>query len=251
MELDVVFRNHQGLKLIGTLSTPESDEPCPIVILVHGFLGNKENGFFPLLAAALVSRGIAVLRFDARGCGKSEGEEHPTYKTLVEDVQAAVDYVKTQGRFSAIGLAGHSMGGTAVIEAAAKTPGVKAFATFAAVAHPGRSAEKKHEFFTTDEDGLFTMVSHDRTYRFSERFFTDAEATTPLATLQHQLLRMPKLFFHGTADDRIGIEEAEELFLAAASPKAIEKMEGADHSFKGHTDALIAETLAFFTAHLR
>ena len=93
----------KGKKVVGTLSLPDSDTKAPVVLLIHGFTGNRHEsvsksapkGKFALLASKLSEVGIASLRIDMRGSGQSAGSlENITAFTELEDAIAACDYLK-------------------------------------------------------------------------------------------------------------------------------------------------------------
>lgn len=106
--------------LAGTLSLPQKEGKFPAVILITGsgpqnrdeeLLGHKP---FLVIADYLTKKGIAVLRFDDRGVGKSTGEfKTATTLDFAKDVQAGVAYLQSRKEIdkSKIGLIGHSEGG--------------------------------------------------------------------------------------------------------------------------------------------
>src|SRR5437016_13794969 len=66
-----------GLKLSGVLHVPQRrrrDERLPAFIVLHGFVGSKDESHAELQARMLESFGYCALRIDMRGCGESEGE---------------------------------------------------------------------------------------------------------------------------------------------------------------------------------
>ncbi|MDP6726000.1 MAG: alpha/beta hydrolase [Candidatus Marinimicrobia bacterium] len=116
---DVVFKNSKAnIKLAGTLTTPEGDGPFPVVVLISGsgpqnrdeeLMGHKP---FLVLSNHFTRNGIAVLRYDDRGVGDSEGGfATATSYDFANDAAAAIAYLKSNFDFSTIGLAGHSEGG--------------------------------------------------------------------------------------------------------------------------------------------
>ncbi len=118
-EEEVTFKNGQ-YTLAGTLSLPEGQGPHPAVVLISGSGAQNRDeeifGFkpFAILADALTSKGIAVLRYDDRGIGGSTtGTMDDTSETYAADVSAAYDYLKTRPEINPkkIGLLGHSEGG--------------------------------------------------------------------------------------------------------------------------------------------
>ena len=90
---------------------PESDR-CPMVILMHGIFSSKD--FNPMLALAkgLARAGIASIRFDFDGHGKSEGRmQDMTIEREIADAMAIWSYVQGLPYVSEIGFLGHSQGG--------------------------------------------------------------------------------------------------------------------------------------------
>ena len=118
---DVTFRNKvENFDLAGTLTLPEGSGPFPVVVLISGsgaqdrdetLLGHKP---FLVLSDHLTRNGIAVLRYDDRGVGKSRGNMmRATSMSLADDAEAAVSFLLTRPEIDKkmIGLAGHSEGG--------------------------------------------------------------------------------------------------------------------------------------------
>ena len=119
---EVTFRNAEanGVTLAGTLTIPEGAGPFPGAVLITGsgaqdrdetLLGHKP---FAVLADHLTRRGVAVLRFDDRGVGKSTGDfASSTSADFATDATAAVSFLRTRVDIDrdAVGLVGHSEGG--------------------------------------------------------------------------------------------------------------------------------------------
>ncbi len=106
--------------LAGTLTIPESPGPFPAVLLVSGTGPNDRDQLiwghrvFLVLADYLTRQGIAVLRYDDRGVGRSTGDyDKGTFEDFKKDALAGVEYLKTLPQIDVkkIGLAGHSEGG--------------------------------------------------------------------------------------------------------------------------------------------
>ncbi len=118
---EVVFKNQkESIDLAGTLTIPQEKKRSPAVILIAGSGPNDRDetifGHKPfwVLADYLSRHGIAVLRYDKRGIGKSGGEYFTaTTQGFAEDAEAALNYLKTRKEIdpSKIGLIGHSEGG--------------------------------------------------------------------------------------------------------------------------------------------
>jgi len=119
---EVAFDNpvQSGVHLAGTLTIPEGKGPFPAAILITGsgqqdrdetLLGHKP---FAVIADYLTRRGIAVLRVDDRGAGKSRGDvSKATSADFATDANAAFAFLRSRGeiRHDAIGFIGHSEGG--------------------------------------------------------------------------------------------------------------------------------------------
>ena len=135
---DVTFTNPvTKQKLAGTVTIPAGEGPFAAAVLLSdsGPLGRDVdvNGYrmFGQLADFLTRHGVAVLRFDDRGVGKSGGTyNNATTADLVTDAQAAMTCLRTQPLVSAyrVGLIGHGEGGNVALLAAATPSHAPAFA---------------------------------------------------------------------------------------------------------------------------
>lgn len=131
----LVFENG-GLRIFGVLHRPTEIENPPLVIMLHGFASSKvgtARGHVKI-ATSLIEAGIAVLRFDLRGHGDSEGElGHLGLLDLVQDALLVIDEMTAKG-FQEIGLYGSSLGGSIASLAASARPEIKRVALWAPVA---------------------------------------------------------------------------------------------------------------------
>ena len=130
---EVVFTNNKaGIKLAGTLLLPPAKAPHPAVVLVSGSGGYVRKApafghqYFLVLADHLARHGIAVLHYDKRGCGQSEGDRellNHTMSDFADDALAAVAYLKERKEVNpqTIGFYGHSEGASVVPLAASRS----------------------------------------------------------------------------------------------------------------------------------
>lgn len=144
---EVSYGNSEAV-LSGTLTLPKTNGPFPAVILIHGssaldrdetILGHKP---FLVMADHFTRHGIAVLRFDKRGVGKSTGVfETATIKDFCDDVAKGVGYLKSRPEINRnqIGLVGHSEGAIVAPMLAAKS---NTIAFIVLLAGPGLTGEE-------------------------------------------------------------------------------------------------------------
>ena len=90
---------------------PDTDS-CTMVILMHGIFSSKDYNPMPALAKGLACAGIASIRFDFDGHGKSEGRlQDMTIEKEISDAMAIWEYVQGLPYVSDTGFLGHSQGG--------------------------------------------------------------------------------------------------------------------------------------------
>lgn len=144
---DVTFRNEaEDFALAGTLTLPPADGPHPAVVLISGsgpqdrdetILDHKP---FLVIADTLTRRGIAVLRVDDRGVGRSGGSRTgATSDVYANDALAAVTFLAGRADIDAqrIGLVGHSEGGIIAPIAAARSTAIAFIVMLAGPGIPG------------------------------------------------------------------------------------------------------------------
>jgi fermentation-respiration switch protein FrsA (DUF1100 family) len=144
---DVSYENKlQNVTLAATLTIPAGKAPFPAVILITGsgpqdrdesLLGHKP---FLVLSDYLTRHGIAVLRADDRGTGKSTGDfSTATTADFAIDTEAGIAYLKTRAEIDPhkIGLIGHSEGGIIAPMIAARNTDVAFIVMMAGSGVPG------------------------------------------------------------------------------------------------------------------
>ena len=128
---EVTFKNvADGATLVGTLSYPIGYKKgkTPVVLMVTGSgQENRDEEIFnhkPFLVIAdyLARHGVATLRYDDRGFGKSTGGdvEHATTLDFMRDAASGVDFLRTSKQFGKVGILGHSEGGSIAFMLGAK-----------------------------------------------------------------------------------------------------------------------------------
>lgn len=128
---EVAFKNvADGATLVGTLSYPIGYKKgrTPVVLMVTGSgQENRDEEIFdhkPFLVIAdyLARHGVATLRYDDRGFGKSTGGdvEHATTLDFMRDAASGIDFLRASKQFSRVGILGHSEGGSIAFMLGAK-----------------------------------------------------------------------------------------------------------------------------------
>jgi fermentation-respiration switch protein FrsA (DUF1100 family) len=129
---EVGFDNEAaGVRLAGTLTVPQGKGPFPAVVLVQGSGAINRDGDVAghktllVMADHLSRQGIAVLRYDKRGVGKSTGKlREATLPDLAADAEAALRFLRSRPEVDPrhIGVVGHSEGGLVAPLIAARDP---------------------------------------------------------------------------------------------------------------------------------
>jgi len=120
-EIELTFTSAKaGVSLAGTLTIPRGPGPFPAAVLLAGSgpldrdAADSGHRPFLILADHLTRKGIAVLRYDKRGIGKSTGDyENATTAGFASDAEAALTFLRGRREIDRqkIGLIGHSEGG--------------------------------------------------------------------------------------------------------------------------------------------
>src|SRR5262249_42189526 len=176
--------------------------------------------------------------------GSSEGEfANTTFSSNVADLLAAASALRERRRAPAI-LIGHSLGGAAVLAAAADVPEARAVVTIAAPSDPAHVAGLFREGLADlAKKGEIGVALGGRTFRI-RRAFVDDIAEQRLREKVAQL-RKALLIFHSPTDDLVGIENASRIFEAAKHPKSFVSLAGADHLLSRPSDAsYVAKVIA-------
>ncbi len=112
----------EDIPLVGVLERP-SEEPEPLVIVLHGFTSAKERPHTVAACEAMREAGFATLRFDLYGHGESGGEfRKHTLDKWRSNTLAMMDWAEQQNFVTELWLSGHSQGGLTAALAAGKEP---------------------------------------------------------------------------------------------------------------------------------
>ncbi|HEX2139433.1 MAG TPA: bifunctional alpha/beta hydrolase/OsmC family protein [Woeseiaceae bacterium] len=234
----VRFENEEGYELAGVLDMPDKS-PRAWALFAHCFTGSKNLKATRHISRALNDSGIAVLRFDFTGLGESEGEfADTTFSSNVTDLVAAAEFLEREHRAPRL-LVGHSLGGTAVLRAAAEIPSAVAIATIGAPSHPSHVIERFEDAVAEIRTlGEAAVELAGRTFTLRRSFLSDLERHPLPESLGG--LRTALLFMHSPLDEIVELDNASELFLEAKHPKSFVTLDDADHLLTREEDARYA-----------
>ena len=232
------FTGEGGHMLAAALELPDG-EPSAYALFAHCFTCGKDVLAAKRIAVALAAKRIAVLRFDFTGLGSSEGDfANSTFSSNVADLVRAADHLREIRRAPAL-LIGHSLGGAAILAAAAKIPEAKAVTTIAAPSDPAHVTGLFSEHLDNIRaQGEVEVSLAGRPFRIKREFLDDIvehELMKDVTTLHKALLVM-----HSPVDDTVGIENATKLFVSAKHPKSFVSLDHADHLLSKPADSIYA-----------
>ena len=237
------FTGSEGQQLAAALDTPEG-EIRAYALFAHCFTCGKDVLAARRIAVALAAKGIGVLRFDFTGLGSSEGDfANTTFSSNVADLVRAADHLRETRRAPAI-LIGHSLGGAAILAAAAQIPDAKAVVTIAAPSDPahvtGLFADRVADIRS---QGKIEVALAGRPFPISREFLDDIAEHNLMAHINK--LHRALLVMHAPGDDTVGIDNATRIFLAAKHPKSFVSLADADHLLTRKADAVyVADVIA-------
>ena len=231
----VEFRGSQTSALRGLIDEPETP-PRAYALFAHCFTCSKNFKAVTYISRALTAQNIAVLRFDFTGLGESEGDFADTnFTSNVDDLIAASGYLETVYEGPKV-LIGHSLGGTAVLQAARRIDTCRAVATIGAPYDPEHVANlfaADRERIETEGEADITLAS--RKFTIKRQFLDDLGQGKAREVIGS--LGKPLLIFHSPIDNTVGIDNAAEIFQAARHPKSFISLDGADHLLSNEADA--------------
>ena len=234
-EVPVSFTTAAG-RLSGVLHYPQTScRGC--IITSHGLFSSKDSDKFLEFGRVFSQNEYAVLRFDFRGCGESEGTiEDTTVSGRKEDLMAALAFVKKRLPSDAhtIGLLGSSMGGYISLLVAPFHSSIKAVVAWAT---------------PFSFDGLREIIDRTGQPPLKETFYQDANHhhVTSFVTRINNLL-----LIHGDRDETVPHDHAKKLYQLAHEPKQLTIVPGADHTFSNPQlrKQAVTDSLNWFNRYL-
>ena len=233
----VEFTGALGVRLAARLDRPATP-PVAYALFAHCFTCSKDTRAATYVSAALAERGIACLRFDFTGLGGSEGDFANTdFSSNVADLVAAADFLRAHHCAPDI-LVGHSLGGAAVLAAAARIPEAVGVVTIGAPAEPAHVLRHIPDQARIAAAGEAEVSLAGRTFRIRKSFLDDLAGQRLADAIGS--LRKALLVMHSPRDDVVDIENATRIFVAAKHPKSFVSLDPADHLLSRREDAAYA-----------
>jgi uncharacterized OsmC-like protein/fermentation-respiration switch protein FrsA (DUF1100 family) len=222
------FPGRRASELAARLDTP-AGPPRAYALFAHCFTCSKDSKAAAYVAQALAGQGIATLRFDFSSL---------EFSSNLEDLLAAAEWLRAERAAPQI-LAGHSLGGAAVLAVAARIPESRAVATIGAPFDPAHVAHLVKDPQQAGEDLQVSIAG--RQFRVAKNFFDDLAGQNAAQAIA--ALRKPLLVFHSPRDTVVDVDNAAKIFLAAKHPKSFVSLDRADHLLTQKEDARYAATV--------
>ena len=236
------FRNRDGELLSGRLDLPPGGLPGAYALFAHCFTCTKDSRAAAYISRALTDNNIAVFRFDFTGLGESAGDFAETnFSSNVTDLVAAADFMQTNYTGPRL-LIGHSLGGAAVIRAAAQINSARAVVTIGSPHDPGHVLRHFQGYREEIERrGSAAVAIEGRPFRIKKTFLDDLEGNRGTGAVRN--LNRALLVLHSPQDDTVGIDNAAAIFKEARHPKSFVSLDDADHLLSRPADARYAGLL--------
>ena len=240
-------------KLHAVIHKPElkDGERCPMVLLCHGFMGNKEGALEKQIAALLQAQGIASIRFDFNGHGQSEGRfQDMTVPNEIVDAKKVIEFVSNLPYVESVAITGHSQGGVV----AAMTAGdlgaekIKAVVLLAPAAVLRDDAIRGSTMGATyDPFNLGEYVELFRGMRLGAEYIRTAFSLPIYETAAKY--QGPALIIHGTGD-RVVPYTYGERFHQIWDGSELVIIDKADHGFSQQIEQVAGKSAEFLSKAL-
>jgi hypothetical protein len=213
---DTVQFDGAGVRLAGTVLTPEGAGRHPGIVFLHGSALSTRSALMAY-ADTLARAGFVALTYDKRAHGASGGTPDYRVGDLVADAAAAVRWLRAHPRCDGrVAVFGRSQGAWLAPEVAAR----ESLAFVIAVSAPGVPLRAVIAW----QDSLRGLPPRGLPPEPWARAALDTDVLAPWRTL-----RAPALLLHGDRDDLVPAERSAAAIAAAAPHARLAWFAGADH----------------------
>ena len=231
----------RGGKLCGWLMRPPGERPAPVVMVLGGFDGWRED--YALGAEQLVRHGVAAFMVDGPGQGETR-LRHGLYldASFVEAFAKVADYLAGDPRLAPrLGVWGNSLGGSLAAWVAASNPAVAAVCVNGGTIRPAELPERYPRFWSKVEA---LVGSQDR--QLVRAIVDNLDLTVAAADI-----RCPLLQLHGAPDTVFLLDNARQIYERASSAdKTLLVWDDGDHCIYNHTEQKNLDVAAWFADRL-
>ena len=232
----LTFENHDGYQLSARLDEPDAGNISQSVLFAHCFTCGKNLKAAGNISRALTARNIAVFRFDFTGLGESEGDfADSTFTSDVKDLISASEKMEKLGKPPAI-LIGHSLGGTAVLQAARNIKPAEAVVTIGSPCSPKHVTHHfDREIDEIEQEGEATVELAGRPFKVTKQFIDDLKKQNMDEAIRQ--LGKALMIFHSPVDQTVNISNAAHIYKLAQHPKSFISLDDADHLLTSENDS--------------
>ena len=247
----VIDGDHGKLQAVIHKPQLKSGERVPMVLLCHGFMGNKDGALENRIANLLSERGIASIRFDFNGHGQSEGRfQDMTVPNEIVDAKKVIDYVSALPYVSSVAISGHSQGGVVAAMTAGElgSDKIKAVVLLAPAAVLRDDAIRGSTMGATyDPFNLGEYVELFRVLKLGAEYIRTA-FSLPIYETSAQY-QGPALIIHGTGDRVVPYTYGERFHQIWPTSK-LQIIDRADHGFSKQIEQVATSTAEFLSQTL-
>ena len=229
----------RGLSLFAWFVPAIATGPRPTVVLLHGWCGCASD----LLPAANVlhQADFAVLLIESRNHGRSDHDDHSSLPRFAEDLDSAIDWLKTLAQVDATRIValGHSVGAAAVLLSASRRHDLAGAVSIAAFAHPEQLMRRWFASRRVPYWPLAWSMNRALERIIGARFDDIAPVNTVVKTT------CPVLLVHGRQDAVVPLSDAHRIWRQGSQPNVeLIECEGTHERFDD-VDGAIRSILQF------
>ncbi len=240
------YIDDDGIRLHAKLDMPSGKEICPLAIVVHGFTGDMEEPHIAGAAQAFVDSGIAALRVEMYGHGKSDGKfyDHTLFK-WVGNMLTVVKYARTLDFVTDLYLCGHSQGGLLVMLIAGMCP--DKFKAIVPISPAWMIPEDARKGMVLDTDVDPINIPDEFLQNGENLLSGNYIRVAQTFHVEDEIARFngPVLIIHGDKDESVPYKYGVKAANMYKNARLV-TIEGDDHCFDHHLDKMLNAIREYF-----